>query len=114
MSDYDEFRKEVREGKRTVWTVLPTIVGVIIVLALLGFALNSFGLFGKTVVERKVFEQSYQRSSAIESQIATDTAALAEIDRQLQNPHLDENTRVNLEAQASAARARIDSAERRK
>jgi len=35
---------------------------------------------------------------------------LVEIEAQLKNPNLDENTRFNLEAQARAARVRINAA----
>ena len=86
---------------------------VIVTVFAVGFTLNSLGYLGKTVVERKVFEQSYQRSEGIKAQIATDEAVLAEIERKLANPNLDETTRTNLEAQATAARVRIDIAKRR-
>ncbi|MCG7931935.1 MAG: hypothetical protein N0E44_18030 [Candidatus Thiodiazotropha lotti] len=98
------------EARWTFFRFLPLIAGVLIVLFFLGFGLRSLGLIGGTVVERKVFENSYQRSESIKSRIATDEAALAEIGRQLSNPNLDENTRFNLEAQAAAARVRIQTA----
>lgn len=113
VSDYDEMHRDLREVRKAGWGFMPMLIGVIVILALLGFGLNSLGLLGRTTIERKVFEESYQRSSAIEQQIATDEAALAEVTRQLQNPNLDEDTRANLEAQASAARVRIDAAKRR-
>lgn len=77
-----------------------------------GFVLQSLGLFGRTVVERKVFENSYQRSAALEAQIATDEATIAEIERKLANPNLDADTKNALEAQAAAARIRIAAAQR--
>lgn len=111
MSDY---RKEARViEKETRWTFfkfLPLFLIGVLTLTLLGFGLNSLGLFGRTVVERKVFENSYQRSEALKSQIATDEATLAEIQAKLLNPNLDESTRYNLEAQAAAARIRIHTA----
>lgn len=113
----NEYRDEVRQIRREAgWTFrqfLPLFVGVVVVLGLVGFGMNSLGLFGRTVVERKVFENSYQRSEALKSQIATDEATLVEIERKLSNPELDANTRTNLEAQASAARIRIDAAKRK-
>lgn len=114
MSDYNEFRSDMSEAKRTTWGFMPTLIGIIIVLSILGFVLNSLGVFGRTVVERKVFEQSYQRSSAIESQTATDEAALVEINSQLSRTDIDQNTRANLESQAAGARVRIDAANRKK
>ena len=107
-----QYRKDADEvARESAWTFkrfLPLFLIVVIVLSIVGFGLRSMGVFGKTVVERKVFEQSYQRSEALKSQIATDEATLAEIERKLLNTNLDENTRHNLEAQASAARIRIN------
>lgn len=112
MNDYrSDARRVAKESSWTFWRFLPIFIIVVVVLSLLGFGLNALGLFGKTVVERKVFENSYQRSSSIAAQIATDEAVLAEIERKLTNPSLDANTRINLEAQASAARIRIATAE---
>lgn len=110
----DEYRDEVRrihkEVRWTFWKVLPLVVLSIVILGAIGFGMRSLGLIGDTVVERKVFEQSYQRSESIKAQIATDEAVLTEIERKLANPNLDEDTRHNLEAQAAAARVRIATA----
>lgn len=110
----DEYRSEVNVvAKEAGWTVrrfLPLFLGVVLILAILGFGLNSLGLLGRTVVEREVFENSYQRSEALKSQIALDEATLAEINRKLANSNLDADTRANLEAQASAARVRLATA----
>ena len=106
----DEAGHVAREAGWTVRRFLPLFLGVVAVLGITGFTLNSLGLLGRTVVEREVFEHSYQRSEALKSQIATDEATLAEIERKLGNPDLDANTRTNLEAQAAAARIRIQTA----
>lgn len=110
----DDLRKEIDSAAKTSGYAARRFSGVVIasivVLALVGFGLNSLGLFGRTVVERKVFENSYQRSEALKSQVATEEATLAEIDRKLSNPNLDPDTRTNLEAQASAARIRLNTA----
>lgn len=110
----NQYRKDMSEiARESAWTArrfLPLFLGGVVVLSLVGFTLNSLGLFGRTVVERKVFEQSYQRSEALKSQIANDEAVLAEITRKLGNSGLDANTRANLEAQAAAARIRINTA----
>jgi len=71
------------------------------------FMLNSMGLVGKTIIERKVFENSFQYSEARKSEIALFEAQLAEIDRKLMSRDLDENTRVNLEAQAASVRIHL-------
>lgn len=111
MSGYrDEARQVIREGHWTFWKAFPLVMLAVLVLSGVGFGLQSLGLFGRTVVERKVFEQSYQKQAAMKSQIATDEAVLAEIDRKLLNPSLDADTRHGLEAQASACRIRIATA----
>lgn len=103
MSDYRKDAGYVaKETSWTFWRFLPIGVAVIVVLSVVGFAMNSLGLFGHTVVERKVFENSYQRSEALKARIATDEAALSEIEIKLRNPNLDPDTRSNLEAQAAA------------
>jgi hypothetical protein len=110
MSNRDEINEAVKDGRYVFWKVFVTLVIASVILTGIGFVLNSLGVFGRTVVERKVFENSYQRSEAINTQIATDEANLAELERKLANPNLDEDTRANLEAQASAARVRLAAA----
>jgi hypothetical protein len=110
MAYRDDAREIHREARWTLWKFLPLFVVVVVALTALGFGLNSIGLLGRTIVERKVFEHSYQRSAALKERIATDEAALAEINRQLANPGLDEQTQFNLQAQAAAVRVRIDTA----
>lgn len=112
MTYREEARQVARDARWTFWRFIPLFVLVVVVLSGFGFVLHSAGLFGRTVVERNVFEQSYQRSEAMKARIATDEAALEEIEQKLRNPNLDENTRYNLEAQASATRMRISSARR--
>lgn len=107
MTYRDEVREFTKEGRWTFFKVLPLSLLIIITLGGIGFGLKSVGLIGSTIVEREVFENSYQRSEALKSQMALDQAVLTEIERKLMNPNLDENTRYNLEAQASATRIRI-------
>ena len=76
MSKYRKEAGEIaRETSWTFWRFLPIFLVAITILSLVGFGLNSLGLFGKTVVERKVFENSYQRSTALTERLATDRAA---------------------------------------
>jgi hypothetical protein len=113
MSDYRNSAGQVaRDTRWTFFRFLWIGIAVVMVLFALGFGLRSAGIIGKTAVERKVFEQSYQRDASFKARIAIDEAALAQIESQLMHPSLDENTRFNLEAQASAARSRIDAAGR--
>lgn len=110
MSDY---RSDMKMVRWTFWRILGLVVAAVVVLSIVGFGLNSLGVLGGTAVERKVFENSYQRTEALKSQIANDKAVLAEIESKLTNPKLDEDTRYNLEAQATAARIRIRTTERK-
>lgn len=108
MNDYRKNMRSVhKETKWTMFKFLPLFIGFLIIMSVVGFTLNTLGYLGSTIVERKVFENSYQRSESIKSRIAQDEAVLAEIESQLQNPDLDKNTRFNLEAQARATRIRL-------
>ena len=114
MNDYrDSVRTTTREASWTFWRILPLLVTIIVVLSAVGFGIRSCLLVGDTVVERKVFENSYQRQEAVKSEIAINEAVLIEIKMKLSNPKLDVDTRFNLEAQASAIRVRISAANRR-
>ena len=113
----NKYRKEANEFRSeanwTLWKFLPLTLTIIVIISVVGFGLKTLGVIGETVVERKVFEQSYQRSEALKSQIAVDEATLAEITHLLTNPNLDANTRIALEAQASAARIRLTTTKRK-
>jgi len=100
----DSDKKEF--GKWWIWVLLFVVISII-VLSFLNYA----GMIGRTVVERKVFEQSYQRSESYKSQIATWEAQLIEINSKLSGD-LDKSTRQNLEAQASSIRVMLNSARR--
>lgn len=110
MSYRDDARRVHKEARWTVWKFMLLFLGLVVFLSVVGFGLRSAGLLGGTVVERKVFENSYQRSESLKSQIAQDEAVLAEIDRKLENTTLEQSTIINLEAQAAAARIRIATA----
>lgn len=109
-NDANEFR---REARWTMWRFLPLTLTAILIISAVGFGLNAMGVFGRTLVERKVFENSYQRSESLKAQIAVDEATLAEITHLLTNPDLAANSRRNLEAQASAARIRLATTKRK-
>lgn len=87
-------------------------IGLIIILIIcaFGFAVDCVGLISRTVIERKVFENSYQRAASLKSQIATHKAALEEIRIRLNSPDLDKTTKYNLEAQAASLRIQIKAA----
>jgi hypothetical protein len=111
MNEYrNDARQAAKDSSWTFWRFLPLFLIVVVVLSGVGFVTKSLGLWGGTVVERMVFEESYQRSAALKASIAIDEAVITEINSKLTNPNLDEDTRYNLKAQASAARVRIATA----
>lgn len=115
MSEYrDEARKVERESRWTALRFAGLFVLIVAIVGGVGFGAKSLGLIGGTIVERKAFEHSYQRSEAMKARIATDKAALAEIEYRLSRDGLDDATRTNLEAQARAMRIRINTAEQMK
>lgn len=102
----DNMRGERREFGRWWMWVLGLMILSGLIFTLLGYA----GIFTKTVVEREVFEKSFQYSEARKSEIATYEAQLAEINSQLADPALDENTRRSLKSQKSAIEVRLTAA----
>lgn len=90
------------------------VFGLIGVFLLVGTLFLGFGLFSRsavkitdTVVENEVYERSYQKQAGKRERIAIEEANLVEIEMKLSNQNLDDDTRRNLEAQASAARIRL-------
>ena len=98
-----ELRAEFRH-----WWLYGLALVVIAVVVLTG--LNYVGVFGHTVVERKVFENSFQYSESRKAEIGTYEAQLAEIGSQLASPNLDAATKQGLMAQQAALRVRLRTA----
>ena len=84
-------------GKWWLWIFLLITIAIII----LG-TLNYIGLVGKTFIERKVFEQSYQKQEADKTAITTYRAQLAILRARLNNITLDENAKAEIRAQIDA------------
>jgi len=85
-------------GKWWVWITF-LIIGTGVVFTGLRWA----GLIGTTIVERIIFENSYQKTSADKKAKNIYSAQLAEIEYRL-NGELDDSVRSDLEAQASMLR----------
>lgn len=71
--------------------------------------LGGAGLLGRTILERKIFEQSYQKQAGDSAKAKIFRAQLAEIDRKLQSTNLSEDQRQALEAKAAAIRIQLNS-----
>lgn len=93
-------------GAWWVW-IVTLMLGTFVVFGVL----NAFGIIGRTVVEREVFERSFQYDQARESQGNIYTAQIAELEAQLQNPNLDAAAKANIEAQLAAIRVRARAAD---
>jgi biopolymer transport protein ExbB/TolQ len=89
------------------------IILLMIISGLILTGLNYAGIIGRTVVEREVFEQSYQRSESLKSEIAAYESQLVEINSQLSRSDLDAGTRANLESQTSSIRVMLNTARRK-
>lgn len=86
------------------------ILGLVIVSVVILGALGYAGKFTGTVVERKVFEQSYQRSESYKERIATLEASLVELRAREQQPNLSDNTKAEIATQISAITAQLNAA----
>ena len=88
-------------------------VAAVLVLGIASsWAIRSLIFVGDTIVEREVFEQSYQYTAGQRERIATFEAQLAEINAQLLRPDLPAGTRADYEAQAALIRVQLDEAQR--
>lgn len=85
MSYRDDVRELNKESRWTMWKTLPTIIIFIIVFGLIGFGAKSCGLIGTTVVERVVFENSFQYKTGMAQRGAILEANIIEIDMLLQS-----------------------------
>ena len=101
---YKEYVRNVAKASQfTIFRFLPFLAIILVFASVVGGGL----LVWNTYVERKVFENSYQRSEDLKSSLALYKASLAEIESRLSNPNLDESTRRELEAQVSSLKIRI-------
>jgi hypothetical protein len=96
--------KEKKEFSKWWILVLCLVVSSSVILTVL----NYVGVIGRTVVEREVFENSYQYTSGQRARANMMNAQLTEIGIQLSNTELDQTTRKNLEAQAAAIRVQLN------
>ena len=82
------------------WWIYLLCVLVVTVVVLAG--LNYAGVIGQTIVERKVFENSYQKHEADKTAVTVYAAQLAQLRAKFNNPSLTESARVEILAQIDA------------
>jgi hypothetical protein len=87
------------------------VAGLLLLTIPLFWALNTAGIFGKTVAERAIFEQSYQKKAGDKSKASIFRAQLAEIESRLRSPSLTDALRADLEAQRSSIRIQLSAIE---
>lgn len=106
MNDYrNQVDNAARETRWTFWRFLPIVLIIIAVLMAVGFGLKSMGMLGSTIVERKVFENSYQYHAGMAERAAILQANIFEIDTLLStNP----TNREELIGQRSVLRVQLN------
>ena len=75
------------------------VLGLLIISGLVFVGLNYLGIIGETIVERKVFENSYQKYEADKTARTTYRAQLSNLRARLNNPDLDNQTKSEIQAQ---------------
>jgi biopolymer transport protein ExbB/TolQ len=95
-------KDRVEFGKWFVWVFL-----LMVCAAIVTFGLQAFGFWGGTVVQRKVFEESFQYSEARRREIATYEAQLAGMRARLKTQDLDVDTEQEIKAQIANVEMRL-------
>ena len=108
----EEFKRDRAEYKSLIWKLGLALVGVLLISSVAFGLLRYMGVIGQTVVERVVFEQSFQYKEANKSRALLMQAQMTELEAQLRNPNLEDQLRPNLEAQLSVLRVKLNSTKR--
>lgn len=95
-----------KDGLKIWLVVILFVVLTSIVLSLVGYV----GKFTDTVVERKVFENSYQYSQGKKEEIALLDAQIAQLENKLLNPNIDVDTKRNIQNQLNSLKAQRNAA----
>ena len=95
-------------GKWWMWLLF-----LLVITGIVGAALNSAGIFTKTVVERKVFEQSFQRSEGLKQQISVYEADLAGLRARLNDTTLSPSVKAGMMAQKASIESQLRAARSR-
>jgi len=75
------------------------VVFLLLCTAVVFVGISYFGIIGKTVIERKVFEQSYQKKAADSDALSIYDAQIAVLQRRLNNSSLTTGERAEIQGQ---------------
>lgn len=78
------------------------ILFLVVITTLIVTALSYLGIIGQTIVERKVFEQSYQKKEADKDALATYDAQISILRRRLRAQNITDEQRAEIQAQIDA------------
>lgn len=87
---------------------------VLFLIVIAGIVLGTTGQIGRIVdvlIQRQIFEKSFQYDQARKDEVATYKAQIAELEGKLSNPDLSEGTRAEINAQLSAIRIQLNAAQ---
>jgi len=98
-----------KEEKKEINSWIRYTLGWVIIIIAIFSVLNYIGIIGSTVVERKVFENSYQKVSADNKAERIYSAQLAEVNSMLDETDIDSDTRQDLRRQAALLRVQLNS-----
>ena len=90
-----------------MWILLLVVVTVVV-----GGVLRSLGMIGGTILERKVYENSFQYSESRKSELAMWNAELANIQSLLSSPDISKEQRNTLMARQRFLKMQIANANR--
>jgi len=96
----DEYKKEFAGW--WLWVLLLFVISIPVF-----WGLSAAGLFGGTVLERVIFEQSYQKKAGDKTKLRIFEAQKFSIQRRLRTPNLTAEQITDLEAQLSAIEIQI-------
>ena len=91
----------------SVWALI--LVLLVLTIAVLGVT-GVIGRVVNVVVEREVFERSFQYQESKSEQIATYQAQIAELESKLSDSNLSDNAKSDVRAQLAAIRIQLNSA----
>lgn len=94
----NDARRVAKETSWTFWRFLPIITIVLVVMAAIIFGVRSVTKVGSTIVERKVFENSFQYQKGMEQRAAIIESNIVEIDALLRGNPPNKGALINQRA----------------